>query len=362
MTLGLYTMLPPTDAARAAVRRMNPDAMLLLDNALPWAAELPDVYTIFRCYGLFPDNLTLPTTPDECFARGIEKGMALAYLVKFSGVKAVVGLNERHPANQYDAERIGAFEAGVASVVVPRGLDFVAFNWSVGYSHADRVAWAWAELRRRCIALYLDMEGIILGYHGYTKTGQDAGVDWMENRPEIFYCAEFNLQGIPWPEWGLTECGYDNGVQDANGWRHNIGEAADAAYLRRLPSLTPRAKFRCIFAWRCTDDWAAKGFEVEGAALVEQAITETNAEVTPMPETWDRSAIWASYQSRLSVFPAFEKYLAYHPELGGWIDAAEYDVGGIRLRGAAGGLVWARIGDWGNVRHATYLAQLPLAP
>ena len=262
---------------------MNPDAVLLMDTALPWAAELPDVYTIYRSYGLFPDNLSLPTTPDECFARGVDKGMALAYLVKSAGVKAVMSLNERQPGNQYDAERIGAFEAGVASVIVPRGLDHIAFNWSVGYHHADRVAVAWAELRRRCLAAGVDISRIILGYHGYTATGQDAGVDWMENRTEIFYRAEFNNQGIPWPEWGLTECGYDNGVPGRNGWRHNLSEADYAAYLKRLPSLTPKAKFRTIFAFGCTQDWADLGFDILGDAVVLDAITETNAAATTPP-------------------------------------------------------------------------------
>lgn len=84
-------------------------------------------------------------------------------------------------------------------------------------------------------------------------------------------------------------------------------------------------------------------------------------EEVPMPETWDRAKVWADYRTRLDVTPAFEKYRAAHPELGDWIDASEYDVGPYRLRGAAGGLVFARIGNWGNVRHATYLSALPLA-
>lgn len=275
--LGVYTMFGPNDASRATMRRMTPDAMLLMGrDALRWAAELPSVYTIYRSYALVPDGLVLSDTPDECFAQGVEVGMALAYEIAGTGVKACMALNERQPGNQYDAARIGAFEAGVASVVAPRGFDFVAFNWSVGYRYADRVAVAWAELRRRCLAAGVDMRRVILGVHGYTATAQDRDAPWYENRAHIFYQAEFNIQGIPWPEWALTEAGFDNGIQNANGWRHNLTEADYAAYLRRLPGLTPQAKFRTLFAWRCTDDWKQNGFEIEDATLVEQAIAETN--------------------------------------------------------------------------------------
>lgn len=97
MPLGLYTMTGLNDAARAALRCMNPDAMLLLGkDALRWADEV-NAYTIYRNYELVPDGLTLRDTPDLCFGQGMAVGVALAYETRGTGVKACMALNERQP-------------------------------------------------------------------------------------------------------------------------------------------------------------------------------------------------------------------------------------------------------------------------
>lgn len=74
-----------------------------------------------------------------------------------------------------------------------------------------------------------------------------------------------------------------------------------------------------------------------------------------MPE-YNRDRVWQDFRT----FPAFDRVRAANPGLGDAL-GPERDYGDIRVRFYAGGIIWARIGDWDNTKVARRLTDLPLA-
>lgn len=368
--VGLYTQLPPNDAAEASLRRMAPEAMVLVDEALAWARRLADtgIYFIFRPYGLLPDSYWLPESPDHCYREGRDKAEAALRLLGGVHVHGLISLNERQPQNEADAKRVGAFEGGFASVVCPAGYDHHAFNWSVGYDHSDLVVAAWAEMKRR-----YDSSRQILAYHAYTATTNQVDAPYYELRPWAYWQRLFSFAGLVWPRVSLTECGHDDGENGRNGWRHKLTEVKYAAYLRRLLYLTPDAFCRVVFGWRLHNTelhpWVDLGFDIEGAELIEQTIAEINGTATPIPnggdtmpsdlahEIWDAAWRWEKQPRPAGYNPntAIGAYREGHPLLGmpltGEFDhdqsiAISVGTWPVVVQVFAGGEVLARKTDW----------------
>lgn len=348
---------------RQAIERCNPGGLLGLGpDTLPLADAYPDKYFIYRDIELFPNGcIRLEWDIDRCYFEGNIRGLALQDRIAGHAVKAVMGVNEPHPSDEADAERVGIFEAGWASLVTGTRLrpavDAVVVNYGQGWPERNIATATWRGFQNRFDG---NLSRVKLGYHGYRRHvnpfAAQAAVNDYERRPWAHGGWPMGLPVI------MTEAGFDSGAPNyTNGYRGNLTSAEYAGYLKSLPFLVPEGLGFCIYLLN-TADWVKwHSFDIFGDEVVLAAIAEANKKGDiSMPEAWDRAAVLAAYRARLDVVPAFDKYQAAHPELGGWIDAAEYDVGPYRLRGACGGLVWARIGDWGNVRHATYLAQLPL--
>jgi len=366
--LWLYLGSSTFDAADA--RALNAGGALLLDGACRRAPNLSG-YFIGRSMLDFPDNVPFGTTEADAYQNGKVRALEMfnRYPMKLS---ARMGPNEPGIRTIEGARLQGAFEAGTGDVCWRMGEDYVGSTWAYGNpeldgdpTHAALVV-EWLRTYRK----WSPRSKLIIGYHGYRRSRDDAqalaDATWFERRPFDWWKPAILAAGLDMPDVIMTESGYDAGVVESNGYRDRLGSERYARYLAALPLLVPEATAFCIFGYRITQDWIDRGFDYADDAVVLAAIADVNTaatppEETPMPVAWDRAREWADYQKRLSVAPAFEKYRAAHPELGDWIDEAEYDDDPYRLRGAAGGLVWARIGDWGNVRHATYLGQLPLA-
>jgi len=359
--LWLYLGSSTFDAADA--RSLLAGGALLLNDACRRAPNLGG-YLIGRDMLAFPDNVPFGPTEAAAYRNGTDRALDMfnRYPVKLS---ARMGCNEPGVKTLEVARLQGAFEAGAGDVCWRKGEDYVGGNWAYGNPELDgdpthaAIVVEWLRAYRK----WSPRSKFIIGYHGYRRARDDAlalaDATWLERRPFDWWKPAILAAGLAMPDVTMTEGGLDAGPVKNNGYRDQLGSERYAAYLRALPALVPEATAFCLFVYSGTADWAS--FDYSDDAVVKAAIRETNKKgETPMPETWDRAKVWAGYKARLDAFPAFDKYQAFHPELGGWIDAAEYDVGPYRLRGAAGGLIWARIGDWGNVRHATYLNGLPL--
>ncbi len=352
----------------AAYRALGSGGALLHNNGLK-TAPMFGGELVGRDSVAFPDGIALPATEKECYDLGAER-MGEFYQRWPYPLSGRMGANEDNPVTIGGAGRRGAFEGGAASVCWAHGEAYYAANFSYGGPPTEIVV-AWAQGFQRWAPIRPAGARLVLAYHGYRKPGGRV-VDF-ERRP-FDDCPEHESWRTALSRLGLwnmfdrvemTEDGVDAGPEagDANGYKGQMTSEEFGAIIRGRPELVPEcaAFYEYLFTTISPERWWS--FDYADDAVVKSVIRETNQKgETPMLEAWDRAKVWADYRARSDEFPAFDKYLPQHPELGGWIDDAEYDVGGIRLRGAAGGLVWARIGDWGNVRHATYLAQLPLAP
>lgn len=374
--LGLYVLVL-SNAVRDAIRRTGARYLLLMNEAIALADEFPTLYTIARSQATFFDCPNLyGLTLDDCYSIGQSMARVMLSRCYRPTVKCWMGPNEASPTTIIGAEQRGAFEAGVASIVHrDTSADYAAFHFSTGTTEADLFVAAWRTFARLCPHL----DRVVLCYHGYARAREAAvraaEVALFERRPfddtpdrGPSWRTATLAAGLPWSKRiMITEGLFDAGAIDQNGYREQIGSEVYASIIRGAPVLVPECEAVVVFVCGGTDDWVERGFDILGDDVVLDAIAETNAaatpprEETPMPTTWNPAQVWAGYQERLSRVRAFDKYLATHLELGGWIDADEYDVGDYRLRGACGGLVYARIGDWGNVRHATFLASLPKA-
>ena len=335
---------------KSAWRGVGAAGCLALDSVCD--ADLPG-RVIGRDMVAFPDHIDLWSAEESCYSLGQIYADAM-FARHPKRLWARMGPNEQHPADAATARRWGAFEGGVASVVWAHGEAYIAGNWSVGTPEAAIFcAWLqafvlWAKPGNR---------EWLVGYHGYTDGATDAY--WLEQRPWTIWKPCLEARGMRLPRMIMTEAGFDAGPVENNGYRDRIGSEAYARYLAALPALVPECEAFCIYLCGTIDPAKWASFDIAGDEVVLAAVADANRKESPM--AWDRERVWNAYANQLAQVPAFEKYRASHPELGDWIDDAEYDRGGLRLRGAAGGLVFARIGDWGNVRHATKVEALPKA-
>lgn len=322
----LYVLVP-SNAVRAAIRRCNPGGLLLMDEAMVLADEFPDLDTIGRSQATFSDNIVLPADDKSCHDYG--KQLAGIMFARFwrPNIRAWMGPNEMNPKTPEQARRYGAFDAGVAEMVHERRRVYIKGNWATGNPEAAEVVAYEQSYREHYQGYYADGSHVILGYHGYTDGDDDPR--WRERRPWDIWRPALRAAGLEMPPVIMTEAGFDNAVQDANGYRHNWDSEHYATYLRALPRLAQECRAFCVFCAGATEDWAARGFEILGDDTVLAAIAEVNRqEDEPMPtptpttdlahEIWDLAWRWPELPPTAGYNPntAIAAYRSQHGMVG----------------------------------------------
>lgn len=346
----------------ADIALVQPQVCVLMENAFILAELLPqDCLVIGRPYSLMVGFTLLLNGP-----LAYEQGQEMAWKTHntyghIRRINAWMLGNEPTVKENLDAWCWGAFDAAASVVFAEQGKTYVGGNFAMGTPEPEVFAAYWQGY-----ATYGGVPSSPVGYHGYSD-GETAS-RWLERRPWELWLPELVKLGLPMPRIIFTEAGFDRG----GGYRwYGIPSEMYADYLAQLPELCPQLLGACVFGYGMTDDWVQRGFDIRGDSVVLAGMAHAKkGREIPMAD-YNRDQVWQDYARRLSLVPAFEKYRAMHPELGDWTDGSEYDVKPYRFRGAAGGLVYAKLfyndkgevvgGDWANVRHATRFDELPLA-
>ena len=262
----------------AAIVRVNPVVVLLMEGAFSLSAMIPDhIMQIGRPTSLMT-GFVLPQGLDDCYQAGCV--MAGRVISMYGHLAAITHwmLENEPPASE--AVRWGAFDAGAADTFGNFHRVYVAGNWSYGVPEAPDFVVYW----RRLHAMRKTNHAMVLGYHGYTKGNPD-DAQYLERRPWTMWDPALVAAGLPLPEERImTEAGYDDGTE-TNGYRHNWTSEDYAEYLRKLPELVPEALGFVVFGYGMTDDWIDKGFDIEGDATVLAGMAAAKKEEgeTPMP-------------------------------------------------------------------------------
>ncbi len=358
-----YITTSPSLVIRQYIEQTRPSGMLLMDNTIPLVILHPDIYSIGRSMKHFPDSLYLPHSENDCYEAGVGCMMSMLHDITHAQyLHAVMGPNERHPGNEQEARRLGAYEAGCAAAAHAYNIDYIGGNWSTGTPEDEIIVWWLQGYGDNYRGYCPDFGKFKIGYHGYTPTLLIDDAPYFEQRYLSWHDAMAAV-GLPEIPVIMTEAGFDAGPVENNGYRDRVNTADYAKYLSRLPALCPDVEGFCVFLLQSHDTkWDS--FEFIGNTELVDSITNINngMEVVATQMTYDRDRLWAEYQAILPTIPAFEKYRLTHPELGSWIDGSEWDVGNTRFRRAIGGIVYCTIGDWGNVKHTNSTVNtLPLA-
>jgi len=278
------------NAARNAVRtlaaivRVNPRVVLLMEGAFPLSAMIPDhIIQIGRAMSLM-EGFVLPQSLGACYNAGMRQaGKVMSTYGHLTGINHWMLENEP-PASE--AERWGAFGAGAADTFGSLGRVYVAGNWSYGVPEAPDFVIYWRTLQ----SMRLTDHPMVLGYHGYTK-GNPEEAQYLERRPWTMWEPALGAADPPLGPVIMTEAGYDRETYP-NGYRHNWTSEHYAEYLRALPELVPECDGFVVFGYGMTDDWGQeqKGFDIEGDATVLAGMAAAKGEelmpVNPMVEDW----------------------------------------------------------------------------
>jgi len=269
----------------AAIVRVNPVVVLLMEGAFSLSAMIPDhIMQIGRPTSLMT-GFVLPQGLDDCYQAGCV--MAGRVISMYGHLAAITHwmLENEPPASE--AERWGAFDAGAADTFGSLGRIYVAGNWSYGVPEAPDFVIYWRTLQSMRLADY----PMVLGYHGYTK-GNPNGARYLERRPWTMWKPALEAAGLSLPSAIImTEAGYDRETYP-NGYRHNWTSEQYSDYLQKLPELVPEALGFVVFGYGMTDDWGEeqKGFDIEGDATVLAGMAAAKGEelmpVNPMVEDW----------------------------------------------------------------------------
>jgi hypothetical protein len=172
----------------------------------------------------------------------------------------------------------------------------------------------------------------------------------------------------------ITECGIDTGVAGVwyGGWRDLPGDTMDAKAARYVDEIYWYAK-------QCSADGRIKGilpftydiggrewekFDIRDQVWINTFFRKLDAEGMPQPGTTPtpgptatviqaiRNAAWAQLGIPYNPEAAFAKY-ARAQKLGNPV-TTEFDISGYRAQGFAGGIVYAKIGDWANIQQLAW--------
>lgn len=181
----------------------------------------------------------------------------------------------------------------------------------------------------------------------------------------VGYRDQYDLGGIvprfPHKAFALLEWNAENPRSNEPYWRDRYVEFHNALY-----DGIPRLAESTYYTW-ADDDPEQQAWELQGSETLISALRRADLYISqhpkevivvPEPTGWD--AIWETQVQALSAYPALAK-AALAANLGPEL-SHEYDqqIDGVayRFQRYLGGIVYCRLGDWGNVRVARQRSEL----
>lgn len=364
----------------AELKVINPGSILLFESALdlaqPIRAQHPNAFIYGRWW---VDKQT-----DAYLEDPQGSAMTLAEMcLNHPSNKYLNGwqsLNESYTGGQERCQKVAAFDGYFAAYMEPKNRWALVGNIAVGNPPDDNDI--------KYLAPVLKRRNTILLYHAYShrRHPNEAYTVFRYRRWLPILAAE----GVHNPRIMLGEIGHEPG-----GWRRLGVSCAQYVTDMRWWAVGWRADGIIgtnIFTFRDNDQYDQKdpddhgwdNFDIMGETKLVKGLGRINANnphplpILPYPyqqqeeepqeapmNDYYRDQVWAIYQRQLAQMPAFQKFRAGHGELGDPIGRTEkgvpleFDRGQYRLSLYAGGIVYAKIGDWGNVKIATTMDELP---
>jgi len=263
------------------------------------------------------------------------------------------GPNEPVAFTVAQAQALDAFTARLADLFHDNGLRLVGINFSTGHPAFEM----WALLGNALSKVDF------LGRHSYACEEPWFGQDqWWQPYRLVEDVAAIRDAGLCVPPIILGETGIDRaGNPDTDGWRARGVSREEyttllTQYALRLGSLVPELEIVAPFVWLSTG-WPSFDIDRDTSAMLvakwgpSQAVPDAELAPSVPLEERIRNAAWQLRGVPYNPDAAFAKYAREHG-LGAPLSVEAYgQVDGYALQAFVGGIVYARVGDWGNVIH-----------
>jgi len=263
------------------------------------------------------------------------------------------GPNEPVAFTVAQAQALDAFTARLADLFHDNGLRLVGINFSTGHPAFEM----WALLGNALSKVDF------LGRRSYACEEPWFGQDqWWHPYRLVEDVAAIRDAGLRVPPIVLGETGIDRaGNPDTDGWRARGVSREEyttllTQYALRLGSLVPELEIVTPFVWLSTG-WPSFDIDRDTSAMLvakwspSQAVPDAEPKPSVSLEERIRNAAWQLRGVPYNPDAAFAKYAREH-DLGAPLTTEAYGhVEGYALQAFVGGIVYAKVGDWGNVMH-----------
>ncbi|GEM_PF-2035658 len=280
---------------------------------------------------------------------------------QMGGITLWEGPNEPAIWDEGNAAALDAFTARLAHLFYDNGLRLVGLNFSTG--HPEFGLW-------RCFGASLAAMPY-MGRHSYTVSSPwfDAADVWhafrLEQDVKAIRGAGFRVPPIIVGETGIDRAGgpTTDGWQ-ARGVDANTYTTLLAQYALRLASRVPEVVVISPFVWLSTG-WPSFDIYREASAQLVEKWQPVACDPAPLPDPEPpdlgltvaervRLAAWNLRGVPYNPDAAFAKYAREHG-LGAPLTVEAYgQVEGYALQAFVGGVAYAAIGDWANVKHTDW--------